>query len=64
MKRKHLVVLVAAVLGLALLVPEVAEAQGYGYRPQRRPQFGYRHRMHGYVGGQLMGMAICFGAIS
>jgi hypothetical protein len=58
MKRKHLVVLVAAVLGLALLVPEVAEAQGYGYRPQRKPQFGYRHRMHGYVGGQLMGMAM------
>ena len=40
-----------------------AEAQpyygrGYGAAPAPRPQFGYRHRMHGYVGGHVGGMGI------
>lgn len=51
-----------AVSGLAL--PGVAEAQyygpGYGPPPPHHPPspWAFRHRIHGYVGAQLMGMGI------
>jgi hypothetical protein len=63
MRRKILLTLFAGVLSVGFLIPEEALAQyhggGYGYGPRpMRPRFGYRHRFHGYIGGQLMAMAV------
>jgi hypothetical protein len=59
--RKHALAVLPVVFGVLLLIPQAAEAQyyggGYGYGPQPRPQFGFRHRIHGYIGGELTGLA-------
>jgi len=55
-----------AIIGLAILwIPQQAEAQYYGYGRyggyQGTPyqsRYSFRHRMHGYLGGQVMGMAM------
>lgn len=52
---KKLLLMTVAAMALLLALPEEANAQYY--RPAR-PQFGYRHRPHGYIGGQLMGLAV------
>lgn len=65
MRTPRALVLPVLVGALLLCLPEQAEAQyygggyhgGYGYGPPPRPMFGYRHRIHGYVGGQLTGIA-------
>jgi hypothetical protein len=58
-RTKILLPLVGALTFLTLLPEEVAAQPGYGYGPRPvRPRWGYRHRFHGYVGGQLMGMGI------
>jgi hypothetical protein len=57
-RTKILLPLVGA-LAFLTLIPEEVAAQGYGYGPRPvRPRWGYRHRFHGYVGGQLMGMGM------
>lgn len=63
MKINRVLVLLPAMLGV-LMLAKPAEAQyygggGYGYGPPPpRPMFGYRHRVHGYVGAQLTGIGI------
>jgi hypothetical protein len=63
MRRRTSLFLLTAVLAVTgFVVPETAEAQygrGYGYRPRPvSPRWGFRHRLHGYIGGQVMGMGI------
>ena len=58
----------AALLALVALAPQDAEAQYYrgGYRggapsyggPRGAPRWGFRHRLHGYIGGQLSGFIV------
>lgn len=71
MKRKRwlLLVLPALVMLLTTLAPQEAHAQyygggGYGGPPPPgrggygRPRWGFRHRVHAYVGGQLQGFIV------
>jgi hypothetical protein len=60
MSRTHRILfpVVGALALLAFLTPEEAQAQRYGYGYGPRPQFGFRHRLHGYVGGEALGMGI------
>jgi hypothetical protein len=61
MRRKNILLILGALSVIGLMLPAEAEAQyrgGYGYGPRpARPQWGFRHRIHGYVGGQLTGLA-------
>jgi hypothetical protein len=63
MKINRALMVLPAMLGM-LLFAGPAEAQyygggGYGYGPPPpRPAFGYRHRIHGYVGAQLTGIGV------
>lgn len=52
---KKLLLMTVAAMALLLALPEEANAQYY--RPMR-PTYGYRHRPHGYIGGQLGGLAV------
>jgi len=61
MKTHRIPVVLSALLGGLILVASApAEAQyGYGYGPPpSRPQFGYRHRFHPYIGAELTGIGI------
>ena len=66
MRKKTGSYLIASALGMMMLasLPSESFAQyhgggGYGYGPRPAgPRFGFRHRFHGYVGGQLGGLAI------
>lgn len=69
-KHSRLLTLVpAALLALFTLAPQHAEAQYYrgggGYHggggyggPHGAPRWGFRHRLHGYIGGQLSGFIV------
>lgn len=58
MNRKLLLVL-PAVAATLLLSAQPASAHGFGRHPHRyRSRYGFRHRTHGYIGVQGMGMAI------
>ena len=59
-RTKNLCFVFGALAVLAFVLPEEAWGQPYAPVPPRPHQsrYGYRHRVHGYVGGQLMGMGI------
>jgi hypothetical protein len=56
MKKKLLLAVLATIGVFATAAPREAEA--YGYHQPRASRYGFRHRIHGYVGAQVTGFAI------